>query len=316
MQEYYTPKHSHLTIDERRNIERWKIEGKSNREIARLLDRAPQTINNEIKRGEVLQQIKKGRFKKVYKAEYAQNNYELNRKHSVKKSTTDKEIIKKVIHYLKQKYSPEMIVKTKNVTISIRTIYYWMYKEKHGLSTKYIMYKHKKKSTQKQASPNYVRYGKTIDERPEYINNRTESYHYEIDTVLLTRQNKQCLLTLTDRRTRHQIIRLLPNKTASAVNNALKEILSTYTIKSITADNGVEFARLASVFDIENIYYAHPYCSYERGTNENHNRLIRRWLPKGTTKTTSKEVAFVENWINNYPKRMFDYCTPLDLLAD
>ncbi|WP_150819476.1 IS30 family transposase, partial [Streptococcus pneumoniae] len=60
----------------------------------------------------------------------------------------------------------------------------------------------------------------------------------------------------------------------------------------------------------EHIYYAHPYASWERGTNENHNRLIRRWLPKGTKKMTPKEVAFIEKWINNYPKKCLDYKSP------
>ncbi|ETE00285.1 transposase [Streptococcus pseudopneumoniae 5247] len=71
--------------------------------------------------------------------------------------------------------------------------------------------------------------------------------------------------------------------------------------------DGAEFNRLSDVFSKEHIYYAHPYTSWERGTNENHNRLIRRWLPKGTKKTTPKEVAFIENWMNNYPKKCLNY---------
>ncbi|VQU74120.1 IS1239, transposase [Streptococcus pneumoniae] len=79
---------------------------------------------------------------------------------------------------------------------------------------------------------------------------------------------------------------------------------------STTADNGTEFNRLSDVFSKEHIYYAHPYASWERGTNENHNRLIRRWLPKGTKKMTPKEVAFIEKWINNYPKKCLNYKSP------
>lgn len=103
---------------------------------------------------------------------------------------------------------------------------------------------------------------------------------------------------------------LVQYKSAEAVNQALKLILKQDKILSITADNGTEFNRLSDVFSEEHIYYAHPYASWERGTNENHNRLIRRWLPKGTKKTTPKEVAFIENWINNYPKKCLNYKSP------
>ncbi|HEL0097613.1 TPA: IS30 family transposase, partial [Streptococcus equi subsp. zooepidemicus] len=101
---------------------------------------------------------------------------------------------------------------------------------------------------------------------------------------------------------------------ASSVNKALKTILRDYQINSITADNGAEFSRLAEVFDPDHIYYAHPYSSWERGTNENHNRLIRRWLPKGSKNATQQQVAFIENWINNYPKKLFNYKSPKEFL--
>ena len=132
--------------------------------------------------------------------------------------------------------------------------------------------------------------------------------------LFLTKAKNYFLLTLTDRKSCHQIIRLIPDKTADSVNRALLSIIKEYQIKSITADNGPEFSRLADVFSWENLYYAHPYLSWERGTNENHNRLIRRWLPKGTKKTTEKQVAFIENWINNYPKKCLNYKSPREVL--
>ena len=92
MQEHYTPKGKHLTIDNRRLIERWKNGNKSNREIAGLLGKAPQTIHNEVKRGTTLQQVRKGLYKKVYSADYAQTVYQSNRKRSVKKLILTKEI--------------------------------------------------------------------------------------------------------------------------------------------------------------------------------------------------------------------------------
>ncbi|EJG65111.1 integrase core domain protein [Streptococcus pneumoniae 2071004] len=270
MQEHYTPKGKHLTIDNRRLIERWKKEGKSNREIASLLGKAPQTIHTKIKRRTVRKCLGKGRFKEVYSADYAQQSYENNRKHSVKRSSVTKELKEKILHYHNQKFSPD----------------------------------------KKQASTNFKPAGQSIEQRSEAINLRLENGHYEIDTVLLTRAKNYCLLVLTDRKSRHQIIRLIPNKSAEVVNQALKLILKQHKILSITADNGTEFNRLSNVFSEEHIYYAHPYASWERGTNENHNRLIRRWLPKGTKKMTPKEVAFIEKWINNYPKKCLDYKSP------
>ncbi|CNA29507.1 transposase-like protein%2C IS1239 [Streptococcus pneumoniae] len=100
-QEHYTPKGKHLTIDNRRLIERWKNENKSNREIAGLLGKAPQTIHNEVKRGTTLQQVRKGLYKKVYSADYAQTVYQFNRKRSVKKLILTKEIREKILHYHK-----------------------------------------------------------------------------------------------------------------------------------------------------------------------------------------------------------------------
>ncbi|HFI0982567.1 TPA: IS30 family transposase, partial [Streptococcus pneumoniae] len=266
----YTTKAKHLTIDSRRLIERWKKEGKSNREIASLLGKAPQTIHTEIKRRTVRKCLGKGRFKEVYSADYAQQSYENNRKHSVKKSSLTKELKEKILHYHNQKFSPD----------------------------------------KKQASTNFKPAGQSIEQRSEAINLRLENGYYEIDTVLLTRAKNYCLLVLTDRKSRHQIIRLIPNKSAEVVNQALKLILKQHKILSITADNGTEFNRLFDVFSEEHIYYAHPYASWERGTNENHNRFIRRWLPKGTKKMTPKEVAFIEKWINNYPKKCLDYKSP------
>ena len=261
MQDNYTTKGKHLTIDSRRLIERWKKEGKSNRKIASLLGKAPQTIHTEIKRGTILQCVGKGRFKKVYSADYAQQAYESNRKHSVKKSSLTKELKEKILRYHNQKFSHEMMVKAKEVNVGISTIYYWIHHGKLGLTKQDLLYPRKGKSVKKQASSNFKPAGQSIEQRPEVINLRLENRHYEIDTVLLTRAKNYCLLVLTDRRSRHQIIRLIPNKSAEAVNQALKLILKQHQILSITADNGTEFNRLFDVFSKEHIYYAHPYAS-------------------------------------------------------
>ncbi|CAM3347452.1 Integrase catalytic domain-containing protein [Streptococcus pluranimalium] len=173
-----------------------------------------------------------------------------------------------------------------------------------------MRYPRKSKAEKKQASPNVKPAGKSIEERPESINKRENLGNYEIDTLIQTRAKNECFLTLTDRKSRFQIIRLIPDKSATSGNHALKGILQNYHINSITADNWTEFSCLADVFDTECIYYAHPYASWERGTNENHHRLMRRWLPKGTKKTATRMVAFIENGINNYPKKCLNDLVP------
>ena len=201
-----------------------------------------------------------------------------------------------------------MMVKAKVVNVGISTIYYWIHHGKLGLTKQNLLYPRKGKPVKKQASSNFKPAGQSIEQLPEAINLRLENGHYEI----LTRTKNYCLFVLTNRKSRHQIIRLIPNKSAESVNQALKLILKQHQIPSITADNGTEFNRLSDVFSKEHIYYAHPYASWERGTNENHNRLIRRCLPKGTKKTTPKEAAFIENWINNYPS--LNYKSPREFL--
>lgn len=315
MQDNFNIKHKHLTIDLRKLIEKWKNEKKSNREIARLLGKNHQTINNEIKRGSVIQRTSNGKLKMVYFADYAQLIYDKNKKKCGRKLKVDYVIRDKVINYLKQKNSPEVISNTKiDKKVSTSTIYYWINNGIFGLKRSILNYPKNRKKREEKTDKRTRTLGKSIELRPIEINERLENGHFEIDTVVLAKnKNSSCILSLTDRKSRFTIIRLIPEKTSKAVNNTLKEILKEYDIKSITADNGLEFARLYEVFDKENIYYAHPYCSYERGSNENHNRLIRRFLPKGTKNTTPERVAFIENWINDYPKRMFNYKTPRDL---
>ncbi|GAA0058503.1 IS30 family transposase [Streptococcus canis] len=303
-----------MTLAERRMIDHWLLEGQSNCEIARRLAKAPQTIHNEVKRGQVRQQARKGKFEAIYSADFAQKAYQNNRKRSVKQVTLTKELKEKMTHYIKQKYSPEMMVKTKGVNVPISTIYYWIHHGHLGLTKAGMLYPRKNVASKKHARPNFKPAGKSIEERPTSINKREHSGDFEIDTVIQTRAKNECLLTLTDRKSRYQMIRLIPDKSASSVNQALKSILKVYQINSITADNGAEFSRLSEIFDPENIYYTHPYSSWERGTNENHNRLIRRWLPKGSKNATQQQVAFIENGINNYPKKLLDYKSPKEFL--
>ena len=165
---------------------------------------------------------------------------------------------------------------------------------------------------------------KSINYRPERANTREEYGHWEGDLVIGKRKKGAVLFTLTERKTREEIIMKLPSKEAKEVAKALDVLEKIYKkefskkFKTITFDNGAEFRNwkiLEKSYDKRKtkartqVYYAHPYCSGERGSNENGNRLIRRFIPKGTDITLISEefIKQIENWINNYPRAMFKY---------
>lgn len=132
--------------------------------------------------------------------------------------------------------------------------------------------------------------GQGIEERPAEVEQRQEFGHQEIDTVVGKKDKKdEVLLTLTERKTREELIFRADGKNSQAINTIIKQLRHKYGIplhqifKTITSDNGFEFAELSlSVQDEKTtVYFTHPYCSSERGTNERHNGLIRRFIPKG-----------------------------------
>lgn len=166
--------------------------------------------------------------------------------------------------------------------------------------------------------------GESIEKRPEEVKTREEFGHWEMDTVYSgKRKSTVALLVLTERKTRNENIILVPNRRAETTVqaiNALEKKLGAERFsaiyKSITVDNGTEFA-LADQLEQScitggkrtKVYYCHPYSSWERGSNENVNGMIRRRHPKGTdfSKVTAAEIAATENWINSYPRKILGY---------
>lgn len=305
MHNYYNLKGKHLTSVERTQIERWLGEGCSRREIARRLGRCHQTVNNEVKQRSVLQRDYFGNFYLRYFADVAQEDYFKKHQQIGRKSKLTQDLAQAIEHFIKAKVSPEIIAFKLDYKISASTIYNWINAQVLNVRRKDLLYPHKK--TVKVVKSSFKGYGQSIEARPDWINDRSRKGHWEIDTVILDKAGL-CLLTLTERKTRYELIRLLPARSSEAVNRGLLELQKAYHFESITSDNGAEFARLSDVIQSP-IYYAHPYHSWERGTNENHNRMIRRFLPKGCKTATPKEVAEIQYFINHYPRKMFDYKT-------
>lgn len=336
-------KGKHLEYSERQSIERWFNRDKRTKiEIATLLDRTEKTIRNEIKRGLVKNLTTMLEEIWVYSADVAQQRYEyyLKAKGPKLKIDNDYELKEYVENSIKKdKKSPEVIAeeikemnfKTKMCARTIRNniasgdIY--EIKPKDMIYNKKYKDKNKDKKICERIPPE-----KSIDYRPEEANTREEYGHWEGDLVVGKKKKGAVLLTFTERKTREEIIMKIASKEAKEVSRAIDIIERKYKkefrnkFKTITFDNGGEFRNWVSIeksYDKRKtkprtqVYYAHPYRSGERGSNENNNRLIRRFIPKGTDITTISEefIQYIENWINNYPRAMFKYKSTNQILG-
>jgi IS30 family transposase len=335
-------KNKHLTERERYTIETLLKEKMSPLEISKRLGRHVRTIEREIQKGTVRLLNSDLSYRKEYCADAGQRVYEENSKNKGpglkigKDHKLAKHIEKKII---KDKYSPDAVIgeiKTKGLgfetIICTKTLYNYIDQgvfanitnkdlpiKKNGKSANYKKVKIAHKNLK----------GTSIEERPAEVENRKEYGHWEMDCVEGKKGSKAALLVLSERKRREQIIYKMPDMTQKSVINVINALEMKYDrhfeekFKTITVDNGSEFLDFKG---IENsvikpgkqrtrVYYAHPYSAWERGTNENSNRLIRRFIPKGTDigKISGAEVKYVEDWINNYPRKIFGYKSANDL---
>lgn len=183
-------------------------------------------------------------------------------------------------------------------------------------------YSYKDKS---QTNINKIPY--SIENRPEYINNRSLFGHFEIDTVIGTKRGKhECLLTMTERKTRFEMMFKITSKTSENIVNKIDQIKSFMNkhynriFKSYSTDNGSEFSNFLEIIanTKTDIYFCHPYCSGEKGTNEKSNSMIRYFIPKGTLieNYSYEDINEIVKWMNNYPRKILDYKTPLECVLE
>lgn len=292
--------------------------------ISTILNKSTKTIKREIVRGTVEQLDSMYNKILIYSKDTSQYRYikSIKEKKISLKIENNEELIKDIVKLLNKKYSPyAIIVKLSNkhkINFSLQTLYNYIH---NGLFEKYgykkesntIIYKSKANHTNKKK---IVRIGGlSIDERPKYINNRDELGHWEIDSVVGLREGSdKSIMTLTERKTRVNIVCLLASKTNNNVIKELKKIIKSkkYLIKSITSDNGSEFSNVKDITSLGvDWYFAHPYCSNERGSNENNNKMVRRFIPKGKSMNhlTKKDVKYIETFMNNYPRKIFNNLT-------
>lgn len=333
-----------LTERERYQLEILLKEGRKPREIGALLSRDRRTIEREIGRGTVEQVDSLWRVRRVYCADAGQR---VSRERASKKGRPLK--LGKdhaLASYLEQKigrerYSPEaalaqiaragLVFDTK---LSVKTVYNYIDQGVFlGISNADLPVKRARRKRGyrwvRRVALNNVK-GRSIEERPQSVKERKEYGHWKMDCVV--GKGKACLLVLTERASRQEMIFKLPAKTQTEVVNVLDRLERRYKgqfyamFSSITMDNGTEFLNMKALErsclkkkrQRTVCYYAHPYSSWERGSNEVNNRLIRRFVPKGADigKITQAQVKHIESWMNNYPRRQFAFRSAFDVAAD
>lgn len=338
-------KYKHFTEKERYKLEGYLEMKIRVKEITKRLNKHQATVYREIKRGQIERIDTHLKEYIVYRANTAQSDYNRkvsNRERSLKigkDKALEKHIRKRI---LKDKCSPDAVIgeirqrglRFKGL-ICTKTLYSYIDRGiLTGISNANLWEKRKqkkKKHKQIQRICLHNKGSRSIEERPEEINQRLEYGHWEGDCIKSRHKKKAGLFTLTERKTREEIIFKIKALNQEAILEAMNKLENKHQqyfkdkFKSITFDNGGEF------LDWEGIersclnqerrtltYFAHPYSSWERGTSENQNRMIRRFIPKGTDISTisNKEIKRIEKWMNNYPRKILGYRTANDLVLE
>lgn len=334
-QEKYTTEHTkgkHLTRDEMVLIGiRLKDGWKPNR-IAKEIGCAANTVRNVIRKGMTpLYHEKVNR----YKPQTAFNAYLENRQHSHRKPKILQAaaFLRYVLqHFTEDGWSLDACVGraakeglfAADVMVSTKTLYNYVDRGMLGIKSIDLPQRVSRKKKKKHCRENRRILGKSIEDRPEAVNNREEFGHWETDLVIGSKgKDDQVLLVLLERKTRYYTVLRLPGKDANAVQAAFEDIrvelgdMFSQVFKTITTDNGSEFARLSEINDDtgSGVFFTHPYTSCEKGSIENHNGLLRRFIRKGKaiSEYTDEDILFAELWTNQLPRKILGYKTPEEL---
>lgn len=331
----------HLTKNDRLRIERWLRQGLKPREIADRLRVHISTVYRELRRGRY-ERLNGATWEMetAYSPDIAEAKYQahLREKGPELKIGKDHELARYIEETILEKdCSPAAVLgyaliqgRKFRTSVSVATIYSYIKKgvflhitqeelPRHG-KKKQGYKKVKTKKDQARASA-----GESIENRPEEVVERKVFGHWEMDTVYSRKSTTtKALLVLTERKTRQEIIVLIPNRKAETIVKALDALERKFgavnfrkIFRSITVDNGSEFAAAEKLersavnknIPRTKVYFCHPYSSWERGSNENVNGMIRRKHPKGTdfSKVSAAEIARTEAWVNSYPRKILGY---------
>jgi IS30 family transposase len=314
--------YSHLTTEERYTIEKLNSRGESIRAIAEALERAPSTISRELQRY--------GK-RKVYSARKASRKAKKRRKNC----SNGIRVSVAVKHYIRSKlkllWSPEQIAGTLRLhkkglrlqLVSARWIYSFIRSDKKSGGDLYTYLRCQKKRRKRYGTglnkrgtiPGRI----DISKRPAAANKRRRIGDWEGD-LIMGAGHHQAIVSLVDRKTRYTLLKKIPTKQAKVTERAIITMLKKFPRKSrtLTLDNGKEFARhrvIKKALGID-VYFARPYASYERGTNENTNGLIRQRFPKQKSFATITQIDLnrFQKLLNHRPRKSLNFLTPHEML--
>lgn len=303
--------YKHLNTYERGCIEALHKLGYSCRKIAKKIGKHHSTIARELKRNDKL----------PYKAEIAQQDYQERRIKSKPYGKYTVEIAQLIEEKLSATWSPEQIANTVTLgKVSFKTIYNWIYQTKlnqQNLSN--LRQKGKRRKPIEKRGKFSI--GTSIHKRPKEVKSRETFGHWELDTMVSSRgESKGCFATFVERKTRLYTAFKIPNRTAESMEKAIAQLYSalpTNAFKTATVDRGKEFAchqRVENELGLK-LFFADPYSSWQRGSNENSNGLLREFYPKKTNLTLVDENELMNNLflINSRPRKCLGWKSSIQM---
>lgn len=331
----------YMTSGERQQLEALRRAGHSVREIAAQLGFCRQTIYNELKLGaSKVIDARHGMWKDtiIYSAQkadqlhaYAQGNkggtLKIGNHHAYAQRLEDlmRGVQADGTIDRRKRYSPAAaLAQTRRegyqVTVCIATLYSYINKGVFRHLTRRDLWAPRRRRAYRHVQRIAHPLLPSIANRPQVINDRAEPGHWEMDLVVGRAGSRPALLTMTERQSRQEIIVKLPDKTSKSVLQALASVKAP--IRSITTDNGSEFMAYDQIRttlpECQEVYYCHSYASWEKGTNERHNRIIRQWFPKGTDfgQVTQEELDDLADFMNHYPRRVLGWKCPAEVASN
>lgn len=303
--------YTHLTISERSKIETYLELGYSIRAIAKRIQRSPSTISRELRRHPNCT------------VEEAQLRYQANKSNCGAKSKLTDELKETIQEKLEKTWSPEQIVgRLYPSKLSFKSIYRWMYSGLLAMPLTVLRQKGKRQKPRETRGRFNI--GTPISKRPKEVRKRETFGHWELDTVVSGRgQAKGCVATFIERKTRWYFGVLIPDRSATSMENAVKWLhkqLPKGAIQTATTDRGKEFSCYNTLEQDLNIqvYFADAYSSWQRGSNENGNGLLREFFPKKTNfdHVTEEEMKQALQLINHRPRKCLGWKTAYEAFEE